>query len=235
MLQKMFSLAGMLLLSGAAFLMTTGAVQARGGGHGGGGHGGGGHGGGFHGAGQFGGFRGGYHGGYWHGGYGRGFDFRHYYGGYYPYYGYYPNYGYHPYYGGSYSLENAYADDTPLLGDGITYDSGYQGLSPQEYQAYAQAGKVSNTPAPVQPDTTAHLAVKVPVDAEVWVEGRKTNSTGSAREFQSPPLTPGARYSYEIRARWNENGHQVDQTQQVEVTAGAHIDVTFPVRPITAQ
>ena len=177
MFQRAISVSATLLLVGAAVFMTVAPAQAQRGGLGGGGHGGG-----FHSGGHVGGYRGGYY----HGGYGRGYGYRHNYGygrygGYYPYYGYYPNYGYHPYYGGSYSLENAYADDTPLLGDGITYDSGYQGLSPQEYQAYAQAGKVSNTPAPVQPDTTAHLAVKVPVDAEVWVEGRKTNSTGSGR------------------------------------------------------
>jgi uncharacterized protein (TIGR03000 family) len=60
-------------------------------------------------------------------------------------------------------------------------------------------------------------------------------STGSAREYQSPPLTPGSRYSYEIRAHWNENGQPVSQTQKVEVTAGGHIDVTFPHRLNAAQ
>ena len=50
--------------------------------------------------------------------------------------------------------------------------------------------------------------------AEVWFNGTPTTSTGPARQFASPPLTPGTRYSYDIRATWNENGREVTQTQQ---------------------
>ena len=73
----------------------------------------------------------------------------------------------------------------------------------------------------------------VPAGAQVWFDGTATTSTGSVREFDSPPLTPGNRYSYEIQARWNENGQEVSQTQQVVVTAGAHVDVKFPAPPKT--
>jgi uncharacterized protein (TIGR03000 family) len=231
----------MLLLAGAAVLTTADPVQARGGGgHGGGGHGGGFHAGGYHGGGYHGGGIGGYHGGYYHGGYGRSFgsrpyySHRHYYRGHYPYYGYYPYYHNSYISGGGDSLENAYADDLPLLGDSVTYDSGYKGLSAQEYQAYAQARADDNASAPTPVDTTAHVKATVPADAEIWFDGTKTTSTGAVRQFQSPPLTLGQRYNYEIRARWSENGHEVTQTQKVEVTAGSHINVTFPVRPNAA-
>jgi uncharacterized protein (TIGR03000 family) len=224
-----------LLLAGAAVFMTAGPVQAQRGGHGGGGHAGG-----FHGGGQVGGYRGGYHGGYYHGGYGRGYGYRpnyahdHYYGGYYPYYGYssyYPHYSQLYPYGGGYSVENAYADDTPLLGEGVTYDSGYRGLSAQEYEAYARSTNSSNAGAPAQADNTAHVTVTVPADAEIWIDGTKTISAGVVRQFQSPPLTPGQRYNYDIRAHWTEHGHEVTQTQKVEVTAGGRTNLTFPVRP----
>jgi uncharacterized protein (TIGR03000 family) len=232
MLRKMFSFGGMLFLVGAALLLTTGAVQARGGGHGGGGHGGGFHGGG-HIGGYHGGYGGGYRGGYYHGGYGRGYGYRHYYGGSYPFYG---SYNYYPYLyggGGSYSLENAYADDTPLLNDNVTYDSGYRGLSPQEYQAYAQAAPASNARPPAPIDTLAHLTVRVPADAKIWIDGTATTSTGAVRQFESPPLTPGS-YGYDIKASWNENGRGVTQTQHVQVTAGTHINVAFPTTAQTA-
>jgi uncharacterized protein (TIGR03000 family) len=48
------------------------------------------------------------------------------------------------------------------------------------------------------------------------------------RQFYSPPLAPG-RYSYEVRARWTENGREVNQTQQVQVTPGARVEVDFPM------
>jgi uncharacterized protein (TIGR03000 family) len=238
MFQRAITFSATLLLVGAAVFMTAGPVQAQRGGHGGGGHGGAG----FHAGGGHGGVHaGGYHGGgYYHGGYGRGYGYRHnygygrYYGGYYPYYGYYPNYGSYPYYGGSYSLENAYADDTPLLSDGLTTDSGYRGLTAQQYQAFAQAA-ANNTSAPAPVDTTAYVTVRVPAKAEIWFYGTKTNSAGAVRRFQTPPLTPGGRYNYEIQARWSENGHEVTESQQVEVAAGDHLNVTFPVRPNAAQ
>jgi uncharacterized protein (TIGR03000 family) len=85
-----------------------------------------------------------------------------------------------------------------------------------------------------QADTLAHLTVKVPGDARVWFENSPTNSTGSVRQFESPPLMPGRSYTYEVRAAWTENGREVTQTQQIGVTAGARIEVGFPVRTETA-
>jgi uncharacterized protein (TIGR03000 family) len=76
--------------------------------------------------------------------------------------------------------------------------------------------------------------VNVPAGAQLWFDGKATTTTGSIRQFDSPPLTPGSRYSYEVRARWNENGHEVTQTQQVEVSAGAYVNVQFPERPTKA-
>jgi uncharacterized protein (TIGR03000 family) len=243
----------MLAFAGAAVLMTAGPVHAQRGGHGGGGHSGGfggGHGGGgfggfggFHGSGHSGGFHGSGIGigGYYHGGYGRGYGYRpyfghhHYYGGYYPYSSSYPYYNDAYFSGGGESLEDAHANGSPLLGDHVTYDSGYQGLSAQEYQAYAQAGAGNYARAATPVDTTAHVTVRVPADAVIWFDETRMTSTGSAREYQSPPLTPGNRYTYEIRARWNENGQPVSQTQQVVVTAGGHFNVTFPDESSAAQ
>jgi len=159
----------------------------------------------------------------------------HYYGGYYLYYGYYRYYNDAYFSGGGDSLENTYANGSLPLGDVVTYDSGYRGLSAQEYQAYAQAGTGNNVSVPTPVDTTAHVAVTVPADAVIWFDRTRMTSTGSAREYQSPPLTPGNRYTYEIRARWNENGQRVTQMQKVEVTAGGHVTVTFPDRSKAAQ
>jgi uncharacterized protein (TIGR03000 family) len=214
-------------------LVTPGSGQAQH--HGGGGHGGGFHGGGFNHGGLNHGFN---HGAFNHGGLNHGFNhgafnhgaFHHrgfrggglrWYPGYYGYYGAWPYYyGYYPYSYDAYS----YGSSSPA------YDSGYYGA----YGGVTSSYPDSYFPATAQPDTSAHVTVSVPADAEIWLEGTKTTSTGSVREYQSPPLTPGIRYTYEVRARWNENGQQVTQTQQVKVTAGAHVSVKFPVQPTKA-
>ena len=255
MLRKMVSYGGMLLLAGAAVLVTPGAGQAQH--HGGGGHGGGGHGGGFHHGGfshggfhhggfnqggfNHGGFNHGafhhgafHHGAFHHGAFHHGFhDFHHggwwypryygYYGAWPYYYGSYPDYGDYGYYPYSY---DTYSDGS----SSPAYDSGYYDSYGNVTSFYPDSG-LSGT---AQPDTRARITVSVPADAEIWFNDTKTTSTDAVREYQSPPLAPGTRYAYEVRARWNENGHEVTQTQQVEVTAGTRVSVHFPVQPTKA-
>jgi uncharacterized protein (TIGR03000 family) len=222
------------LLTGATVLMTAGPVQAQRGGHGGGGHvggyHGGGHGGGYHGGGY-------HHGGYYHGyGYRPYRGYRGYYGGYYPYYGY---SGYYPYYdqsylsGGDDSVGNGYTGDSSYFNQPLTHGSGYQGLSAQEYAAYARASAAGTASTPTPIDTTATITVSVPSDAEISFDGARTNSAGSVRRFQTPALTPGQRYNYVIRAQWSENGRKVTQSQTIAVTAGGNSNVTFPFRAET--
>jgi uncharacterized protein (TIGR03000 family) len=236
MFRKAITFGGLLLLAGAMVLVTPGFGQARGGGggHGGGGHGGGGFhgggfgGGGFHGGGfggaHFGGFRGGYYGHpYAHSGYNRGYG----YGGGYGFYGY----GVYPFYG-----DYAY-DPYAYNGWAVTEDSGYDGSygggTPYySYGSYPAAPPATNYQSIYQPaatDNSAHVTLTVPAGARVTFGGTATTSTGPVREYQSPSLTPGRQYTYEVRATWDENGKEVTQTQQVEVTAGGHVSAVFPM------
>jgi uncharacterized protein (TIGR03000 family) len=210
MFRTTHTLGCILVLSMAAALVTPGLSQAQRGGRGGGGH---------YGGASVGGYRGG--------------AFRgpaSYGGNRYPYarYGY--GYGYSPYYGG-YSSPY-YGSYYPYSYDVPTYDSGYSPM----YYGNATYGTPSSgayqafypPPAIVTPaDTSAYISVNVPAGAEIWFDGTPTSSTGTVRQFNSPPLTPG-NHSYEIRARWSDDGREVTQTQRVEVTPGAHVNVSFP-------
>jgi uncharacterized protein (TIGR03000 family) len=255
MYPKMIGLAGTLLLATAALLWTGGPLLAQhGGGHGGGGHGG--FGGGRVGFGGGAGFSGlgGYHGyGAWHAGAGRyGAGLAHYYnrgygrawyGGYYP--GYYsswnyPYYGYgdsydlgdYPYYGYSerpYYTYGTFTSQPYYFGSGIKPDST---SSAGSSNATSVAPPVRDDSAAVPAagpahDDTAHVEVFVRPDAQVWFENRPTTQTGSVRNYVSPPLDPKRSYTYDIRARWNENGHEVEQTRIVDVHAGGQVAVDF--------
>jgi uncharacterized protein (TIGR03000 family) len=232
----MLSLGGLLLLAGAAILAMPGPGWA---GHGGGGHFGGGHFGGAHfGGAHFGGGHfgvahfGGFHGGLYHGGYRFGYPhafnrpyygYRHY--GYYPYYGL---YGYYPYY-------DAYG----YTGSGLGYNSSYYSSGGGEEPPLVDDYPSVTTPAASYPsyypaataesDEKAHITANVPADARLWFDGTLTKSTGPVREFSSPLLTPGRQYTYEVRATWNEDGHEVTQAKKLAVTAGANITLDFPL------
>jgi len=227
MIGKLFSYGGMLLLAGAALFATPGAGLAQG--HGG--HFSGGHFGGFH--------DGGYHGGSSHG-YPSAYSYPHY-----GYHYYSPDYGY-PYHQYDHSYYPYSSSLYPYVGSGPAVDLGYHSSYGGTALAYPDDATSGTPPASSyqtyypptagtdQLDPHAHVTVQVPADAQVWFGDTLTSSTGASREFRSPPLAPGSRYTYDIRARWNENGHEVTQTQKVAVTAGAHVDVTFPVPSKTA-
>ena len=123
-----------------------------------------------------------------------------------------------------------YGYDLSGLGP-VTQDSGYRGSYWDSMPSYPYGYFSATPPSPSATDTSAHISVAVPAGARVWFGGAPTTSTGPAREYISPALAPGRQYTYEVRARWNDNGQDVTQTQQVTVSAGAHVNVAFPSPP----
>jgi uncharacterized protein (TIGR03000 family) len=223
MFPKILLYGGLLLLAGAMILAAPGPVLAQHGGHSGGGHFGGAH-------------FGGYHGGYYHGGYYPHYGYRHYYPAYglgyaSPYYGYaYPYYGdYYPYSYDTYpyawpSTTYELAPYYTSYGAGTTsYLNSVSTVTPSSGN-----GQAYYPPATAQPDLSAHVTVSVPRGAQVWFDNTPTTSTGTVRAFYSPPLSPGKQYTYDVKASWMENGHEVTQNQKVGVTAGERVNLTFP-------
>jgi len=76
-------------------------------------------------------------------------------------------------------------------------------------------------------DNRAHIWLRVPKGAEIWVNGIKTKQTGESRYFFSPPLTPGEKYSYQMRLRWMKDGKPVEETQRILIQAGQTIRRDF--------
>jgi uncharacterized protein (TIGR03000 family) len=210
------------------------------------------HAGGVHG-GPVGGFHGGFHtapvGGGWHGGHvntwhGGHEGWRHgvegwrsRWGG----YGYGPGYGvyglwpyansglyrsYYPY--GSSYLAPYTVPDYYDFGDSYDYGSPVLGSTTRpSTPVQPTAPATTDTPAPAATDNTAHVDVKVPADAVLWVEGTQTRQTGTLRHFVSPPLTPGRDFTYDIRAQWTQDGQPVEVTRHVPVRAGGQVLVNF--------
>jgi uncharacterized protein (TIGR03000 family) len=115
---------------------------------------------------------------------------------------------------------------------------GYYPMYPYEARPPVMAGPVAGNvyrsyypperPLP-QPAT---MTVRVPAEAEVWLQGMKASQTGSERVFVSPPLRPGPEYAYEIRARWRQaDGREADWTRRVRVRAGEQLKIDFLASP----
>jgi uncharacterized protein (TIGR03000 family) len=187
------------------------AQKGHGGGHGGGGghHEGGEH----HGGGE-----------HWNGG-------GNHWGGYYGGYGY-GGYGYYPWglgralFGGGYGYpyggyNGGYYNNYPY------YDNGY--YSTPNYSVPSYSAPTVNAPAASAniPDNAALINVRVPSNAQVWIDDQKTKQSGSMREFVTPALNPGQEYSYDIRASWTENGQPMETKRKVTFHAGDRLAVNM--------
>ena len=74
------------------------------------------------------------------------------------------------------------------------------------------------------------LEVRVPPDAEIWIDGTKTLTKGAVRQFISPPIESGRPYTYKVEAKWMDNGQERKRTEEVNVRPGqvARLDLTRP-------
>jgi uncharacterized protein (TIGR03000 family) len=124
-------------------------------------------------------------------------------------------YAFRPYYGGY--LPNSYTTPAVTM-QPAPADSGI-----------TQAGYVQPAPA----EASAEITLQIPdSSAQVWVNGTLTRQSGTSRTFESPALRTDRDFTYEIRARWNENGREFDQTRQVKVRGGQRENVAFSANTI---
>lgn len=71
------------------------------------------------------------------------------------------------------------------------------------------------------------LTIRVPENAAVFINGYRTKSTGTTRQYISNGLKPGLSYKYEVRAETVRDGRLVEDSQVVYLTAGNSERVAF--------
>ncbi len=73
----------------------------------------------------------------------------------------------------------------------------------------------------------ARIRVRLPANAEVTVNGKKTTSTGPVREYETPVLDPERVYTYLVKAKWIEDGITVEKSVKVRALAGNRVTINF--------
>ncbi len=162
--------------------------------------------------------------------------------------GYYSGYSAYSYSGGSsgsVSYGSTGASYAPSYGStGASYAPSYGSTGAAGYApSYGSAGSVpyygtsttsSRTTSALVSSSTQYDAVRlnvsVPEEAVVYVNDRKTTSTGEVRQFVSRGLEAGKSYRFEVRAELNDNGNIVSDTQTIVVTAGSQENVRFALK-----
>jgi uncharacterized protein (TIGR03000 family) len=84
------------------------------------------------------------------------------------------------------------------------------------------------SPAARSPETDVTLIVRTLENTLVWINGMKTNQTGTRREFVSAGPEIGRTYTYLVHAQWTgADGKVVDRVQSVPMQAGEKRVVDF--------
>ncbi len=74
----------------------------------------------------------------------------------------------------------------------------------------------------------AALDIRVPSNAEVWVNDTKISQTGTMRTYTADNLTAGQTYSYKIKTEWTGQGGKKEKKERtVEVRPGERRTVDF--------
>jgi uncharacterized protein (TIGR03000 family) len=73
----------------------------------------------------------------------------------------------------------------------------------------------------------ATVVVRLPADADLYLDGQKSNLASATRRYVTPKLEPGQDYYYVIKARAVRQGEAVAQTKRVTLRAGQEARVDF--------
>jgi uncharacterized protein (TIGR03000 family) len=84
-------------------------------------------------------------------------------------------------------------------------------------------------PAPSPPPVAdvAEFHVILPGRGSVSFGRFQAAQDSGAHLYESPQITPGETYSYQIQARWSENGQEKTRTKTVKFRAGERVRVDF--------
>ncbi len=78
----------------------------------------------------------------------------------------------------------------------------------------------------------AKVKITVPEDAVIEVDGVKTKTTGTVRQFVTPALTPGQKYTYQVKATVTRAGNKpVSVEEKITVEAGKTTELDLSKAP----
>lgn len=115
------------------------------------------------------------------------------------------------------TTEKPAAEPQPPMGEG----------QPAQPGPAALPGETESTMYDPNGDSSM-LTVAVPTEARIFVNDKPTKTPGEVRQFVSRNLTPGYRYTYRVRAEWEQDGQLVSRVKTVDLRAGnaARLDFT---------
>lgn len=104
----------------------------------------------------------------------------------------------------------------------------------EEVEPSVAKERVQKSTSPPTQTSNVRLNVRVPANADVWVQGMKRKQTGTLRQFISRGIPPGTSCSYEIRLQWTpRKGKTKNHTITQQIQSGQELTLDF--MPLVAE
>jgi uncharacterized protein (TIGR03000 family) len=131
---------------------------------------------------------------------------------------------------------------TPALQPGTTYYYNLRAESVRDGKTVAATKRVTvragETTRVAFTDTdtasagvSTRITVRLPANAKLFVDGVAVPTTSGTRTFDTPRLTPGHQYSYNMRAELVRDGRTRTEDKRVVFTPGEAVTVDFSDLP----
>ena len=111
--------------------------------------------------------------------------------------------------------------------EGNCSDCGTPVESDEASPSDAEAEPNVSEPEASIPRGSAVLAVKVPEDATIFVNGDRTHTAGTHRRYLSVGLAGHRKHRYQVRAEVNRSGKTLTKTETVDLRAGSMSHLAF--------
>ena len=109
--------------------------------------------------------------------------------------------------------------------------NGYGGNGYGGYSVPSNVRPLASSSEPIS-SNSLRLAVSVPADAKVFVNGLPTTSTGVRRQYIATGVQPSVVYPYQVRAEFLRDGKPVSEEKTVQLTAGQPVSLEFGTAPM---
>jgi uncharacterized protein (TIGR03000 family) len=90
-----------------------------------------------------------------------------------------------------------------------------------------QSAPVPASEAEKPPADAALLVVKIPAEADLWINDARTTQEGSYRRFQTPSLAARSDVPYKLTVYWRIKDAQLSRTETVQVRPGEVVTINF--------
>ncbi len=80
---------------------------------------------------------------------------------------------------------------------------------------------------PMPGGQSAEITLNVPLDAVLFIDGKRIVSSGTTRRFVTPPLAPGRRYFYDVKVTWMDGSRARQSNRHVSFRAGERVALNY--------